>query len=525
MRRSPSLHAGLYAAAFIVTVGILLPIAAQVASTDSHEWRLAGRDLSNTRNQTAEHILGPSNVPALTPKWTFTTAGNVSATPTVYGDSLYFPDWKGFLYAVDKNTGQLIWSARISDYDGVPGAVSRSSPAIAGDALILGDLITGIHKGANLIAVNRHTGGLLWITQVDSHPSARITGSTVVYGNVAYQGVSSGEELLAETPSYACCTFRGSVVAVDVSTGRMLWKTYDMPDNGGAPGGYSGGGIWQSPSIDPERKVLYVGTGDNYSVPDNVEDCQKANPAAIDCAPPEDHFDSVLALSLKTGAVKWSSRLWAYDTYNNACTLKPQGANCPAPRGPDFDFGGSSSNLAGNLLGIGQKSGIYWALNPSNGSVLWETQVGPGGTQGGIQWGTAADGRRIYVAITNNNTYAYTLKSGQTINWGSWSALDRTTGKILWQTPDPTPGALDAGAMTVANGVVYAGSMSGYMYALNAATGAILWSFNSGGSVIGGPAIVDGVLYWGTGYAGIHGTSMNKMYAFSLPQGALRRVE
>jgi len=498
-------------------VGIIFRGTAQVGASHRAQWLISGVDLSNTRNQPGEHIISPLNVAMLTPKWVFTTGGSVSATPTVAGDYVYFPDWAGNLYALDKNTGEKLWSARIPDYDGVAGALSRTSPAIHGNELIFGDIQPGIHKGANMIAVDRFTGKLLWITPVESHPAAKITGSAVVYGNVVYQGVSSSEEVLAHNSKYPCCTFRGSMLAVDVYTGHILWKTYVMPDNGGVPGGYSGGGIWQSPSIDPQRNVLYVGTGDNYTVPQSVADCQESNPAAIDCAPPEDHFDSVLALNLKTGALKWSRRLWGYDAYNGACAGAQPGTNCPKPRGPDYDLGGSGSNLIGNLLGIGQKSGIYWALNPANGSLRWETEVGPGGIQGGMQWGTATDGRHIYAAITNNGHTPHTLISGQTINWGSWSALDCTTGKILWQTADPTPGGLDQGAVSVANGVMFAGSMSGYMYALDAATGVILWSFNSGGSVVGGPSIVDGVLYWGSGYTSANSLANNKMYAFSLP--------
>jgi polyvinyl alcohol dehydrogenase (cytochrome) len=238
--------------------------------------------------------------------------------------------------------------------------------------------------------------------------------------------------------------------------------------------------------------------------------------------------------------------------------------NCPSPHGPDFDFPGSGPNLlhvrddqhghdqddkhgrdeakqpgkaddddddgpqAGDrradrdLVGIGQKSGIYWALNPSNGAIVWSTIVGPGGTTGGIQWGTATDGIRIYAAITNAQHLTYRLANGgPTINWGSWAALDPRTGRILWQVPDPTPGTVDPGAVSVANGVLYAGSYSGAMYALNARTGAVLFSFASGGSVIDAPSIVKGTVYWGSGYRNIApGIGNNKLYAFTIPKNA-----
>ena len=175
----------------------------------------------------------------------------------------------------------------------------------------------------------------------------------------------------------------------------------------------------------------------------------------------------------------------------------------------------------GNIVGIGQKSGIYWALDPDDGRIVWTAAVGPGGSLGGIEWGTATDGERIYVAIGNNDHLPYTLvPSGQTITWGSWSALDVKTGNILWQTADPTAGTMDTGAVSVANGVLYAGSYAGQMYALDAKTGEILWAFPSGGSVIDAPSILDGFVYWGSGYRNIPpGIGNNKVFAFTVGSG------
>jgi polyvinyl alcohol dehydrogenase (cytochrome) len=506
-----------------ILIALALLSASALAEDDhgdgaSHaQWRVAGQNPGDTRSQPNEHRISKSNVGELTPKWVFTTAGSVSATPTIAGNAVYFPDWAGNLYAVDKNSGKQLWSTKVSDYDGVAGALSRVSPVVFSDEIIFGD-ITG-QGGTNLIAVDRHTGVLRWITRIESHNAAIVTGSPVVFKGIVYQGVSSSEEGRAISSSYPCCTFRGSVVALNASTGEQIWKTYDMPDNLGATDQYSGGAIWQPPAINPERGLLYVGTGNNYTVPAAVEHCQAADPAATNCAAPEDYFDSTLALDLKTGAVKWARHLQGYDAYTLACLNPNQGISCPSPAGPDYDLSGSGPNFVDNFLGIGQKSGIYWSLNPNDGSVRWGTPVGPAGTLGGIQWGTATDGKRVYVAITNNEKIPYTLMSGQTITWGAWSALDPGTGKILWQTPDPTRGALDMGALSVANGVVYAGSFSGTMYALDAATGKILWSFASGGSVIDGPAIADGVVYWGSGYPKVNGIENNKVYAFSLPHG------
>src|SRR3981189_1564943 len=457
-------------------ISVLLLVSALSAQSQSDrsrsgQWRIAGQNLNNTWSQPAGPLTNSANVKNLSPKWVFTTGGDVSATPTVDGDAVYFPDWGGNLFAVKKDSGRLIWSHKISEYDGVAGAVSRVSPAVDHDQLIIGDILSSnqVHNGANGIAVDRKTGALRWITQVESHPAAVITGSPVVFDGVVYIGVSSSEESLATDPAYPCCSFRGSVVALDSKSGAMLWKTFDMPDNGGRTDQYSGGAVWQPPAIDPKRGTLFIGTGNNYTAPADVVACQNANPTA-NCTAPDDFFDTALALDLKTGQVKWARRLQGSDTWTVAClTSSGPNPNCPVPSSPDFDLGGAGPNLVGNIVGFGQKSGIYWALNPENGNIVWSTPVGPGASLGGIEWGTATDGKRIYVAIGNTDHLPFTLvPSGQQITWGAWSALDVATGNILWQTADPTVGTTDRGSVSVANGVMYAGSNSGEMYALDA---------------------------------------------------------
>jgi len=360
------------------------------------------------------------------------------------------------------------------------------------------------------MAINKDTGELIWKTKLDAHPAAIITQSPVIYGNRVYVGVSSNEEAFATNPNYPCCTFRGSMTAVDLTTGKILWKTYTVPDNGGQTSGYSGAAVWGStPAIDPKRKSVYITTGNNYNVPQTVKDCV-ANVSSqtpsdqSQCLDPNNHIDSIMALDLDTGAIKWSNKLEGYDTYNLACMFGSP-ANCPDPHGDDYDFGQApmlftvrNAGKPRDLVGAGQKSGVFWALDPDTGKVVWSQIVGPGGPLGGIQLGSAPDGQQIYVASSNSLFQEYKLQpSGETTKGGSWSALDAATGKIIWQTADPA-GASDQAPMTVANGVVYAGSLasgqgSNNMYALDAKTGKILWGFNSGGSVIAGPAVAYGI--------------------------------
>ena len=224
----------------------------------------AGGSGNNSRSQASETKISISNVNKLSPLWTFTTGADVSATPTVDEASVYFPDWSGNLYAVDRNTGALKWSHQISDYDGQQGAFSRVSPAVHADAIIFGDILSATepHDGADVMAVTRASGELRWIAKVDNNAGAVITGSPVVVGDVVYVGVSSIErESLATNPDYPCCSFRGSVVALDANSGRILWKRYMTPDNFGSTDQYSGNAVWQPPAIDLTRGLLYIGTG------------------------------------------------------------------------------------------------------------------------------------------------------------------------------------------------------------------------------------------------------------------------
>ncbi len=525
----------------VVLAAVAGLLAAGVTSAVAHtgpggapgQWSMAGQNISDTHYQATENEISTANAGRLAPRWTLTTAGAISTTPTVDNGVVYVPDYGGKLWAVAAGSGKVLWSQDISGYTGVAGDVSRTSPAVYGNELILGDgwiLSSGAAgtSGARVFAVDRFTGKPVWSTQVDTDPNAQITGSPVVYGGVAYVGISSkGEGNTRDS-------FRGAVIALDAATGTLLWKTYTVPSNNGGgdsnlPGYYSGNAVWESTfAVDPARGLLYIDTGNNYSVPAGV--C--TTPQQTGCAPPaaDDYLDSILALRLSDGTIAWADHTLSTDLW----TL-------PQPVGPDFDFGAGpnlfttinpATGRAEQLLGVGQKSGVYWAVDPATGKVAWQTEIGPADVvaNAGIEYGTATDGRRIYAAEADTAGLSYTLGgsgpyAGKTVTRGSWAALDPATGKILWQTPDPQ-GAVDAGFVSTANGVVYAGSMAATgtnMYALDAATGKILWSFASGGSVSGGAAIVDGSVYWGSGYCGtlcLGSTTPvlnnNKVYAFDL---------
>jgi polyvinyl alcohol dehydrogenase (cytochrome) len=546
-------------AIFVLGISSLLLFTCLIPLTTTAQtnWPYAGQNRNNTRYNASESIISPDNVADLIVKWATTTGSDISATASVDEDAIYFPDWGGNLNKVDRETGEIIWSVSVGSLIGANFSFCRITPTLVGNKVIIGTQV-GDLPGARVIAVNKNTGAAIWSTVVEEHFASIITSSPMVHANSIYVGVSSLEEALAAfIPGYVCCSFRGSLVKLDAKTGSIIWKTYTAPD---PATGFSGSAVWGStPVVDPKRNSVYFATGNNYSVPDEIADCLEDENgdlppiediiACVDAVPgsADNWFDAILSLDMTTGAINWGTKVLPVDAWTASCLLpfppfNPE--NCPPTDSPEYDFGqGPALYKTPNnveLLGVGQKSGIYWALNPDNGQIVWSTIVGPGGTLGGLQWGSATDGSRVYVAVSNNSFVEDYLINGTVIHGGKWAALDAGTGEVLWDAvgdqPPPFPpypeGALatNQGPVSVANGVVFAGATNatGSMYAFDASNGDILWSFESGASVISGAAIVDGNVYWGTGYAnfgvgtgsggvGVPGTgNISTMYAFEI---------
>ncbi|MBC7659691.1 MAG: PQQ-binding-like beta-propeller repeat protein [Chitinophagaceae bacterium] len=550
------------------------------SAQDKAVWPTWGGDLENTHQGIDSPLITPDTVKNLKVKWVYETHGDVSAIPVVSEQNVYFPDWGtpfvggltggSYLHALDRETGRSVWSKSILRYSkNLLNSVARSSFAISGDLLIFGDnrgfidSILSVHgsKGASVYALNRTTGELVWKTRLDSNQLSIITQSPVIYNGKVYVGTASNEEASARFTK-DCCTFRGSMAALDLQTGRILWQTYMVPEGKG----FTGNAVWGSqPSIDVKRHAVYIATGNNYTFPQSLKTCLpifkgKPEQQQTECYDkfdrPDNYASSVLALDLDTGAIKWARKLENYGAWTYACDpklapgipIKP--SNCDDLTSLDFDFGQApmlvhthKDGVEKDIVAVGQKNGVFWAFDPDHeGSTLWTTPVGPGGTLGGMEFGSATDNEKVYVQITNFDHTEYLItagpQAGKKVHGGSWAALDAVSGKILWQTPDPRSSeplkgilahpsfgafrgegffATDKGPMAVNNGVVFAGSMDrkGHMYGLDSRDGRVIWSFASGGSVMSAPAIVDNVLYWGSGYSKT-GFAGNKFYAFGL---------
>jgi polyvinyl alcohol dehydrogenase (cytochrome) len=452
------------------------------------DWPLYGRDLAGSHHNPTEKKITPATVARLKPRWVFETGGDINGQPIVVGGVVYFGSWDGKEYAVAADTGKKIWEFEL-------GLPSRSGAAYADGVLYFGD------AGGRLFALDAKTGAQKWKIKIDQHSATLATSSPIYHNGRIYIGVSSREELMPLTsPKYECCTFRGGVAAYDAKDGKEIWRFYTIPDPPTARGkdkrgvtimGPAGGAVWSTIAIHPETNRLYVTTGNQYT------------------GPPARMPNAIIALDLATGKVIWANQTTPNDIWTVNCRNDPDCLDM------DFDFGTIPIAFKGPggkpLIGGGQKSGWFYALDQKDGSLAWKTEVGPGGKLGGIEFGAATDGERVYVGISAipNREHA-----------GSVSALDGVTGKILWQTKSPDGGA-NFGPVTVtgtgANRLVFAGSSRNFIRAYDAKDGKVLWEHDTGGAVGCGATIVDGVLYVGSGYQNLRvGKPNNKLFAFSI---------
>ncbi|KAJ7524117.1 hypothetical protein O6H91_18G078600 [Diphasiastrum complanatum] len=365
---------------FLLLISFVLGDCTDFQSVD--QWLNHGGNLQNQRFAQYENKINVKSVSRLRIKWTSFIGASVSATASISDGNLYFPDWDGHLYALAEQTGAVVWKKNLTQLTGSAIAVkSRNTPAVAGELLLLGLL-----NPATILAVRRLDGSLVWSTQLDKHPNAIITMSGTVYNGSFYVGVSSDEEFA--NPSI-CCTFQGSFQKLDTATGKILWRTIMLPDNFGIRGRYAGAAVWgSSPAIDVGRNLVYIATGNNYQVPPDVEQCENNQgnltmPVVPDpCLAPDDHSESVVALDLDSGIVKWSTHLGGYDAFTATCLQQPANPNCPTKLGPDYDFAEcpmlitvASTSGSRDIAVAAQKSGVVWALDRDTGSIVWSTDL------------------------------------------------------------------------------------------------------------------------------------------------------
>ncbi len=480
-------------------------------SPGSGDWNGWGVDSSNARFQPHPGFQA-ADAPRLKLKWAFGFPDDSQAAgqAVVVSGRVFVGSNGGVVYSLDASTGCVYWS-----YDA--GAIVRSaisivkSPKSSRWIAYFGDQHAFAH------GVDAETGKPLWKVKVDDHPAARVTGSLAYFDGRLYVPMASSEELAGGSPQYECCTFRGSLNALDAETGRIIWKTYSIPDPpkvyktnsaGTKLYGPAGAGIWSTPTIDAKRKRVYIGTGNSYtgiSIPTS---------------------DSIVAFDLATGSMVWANQVTPGDNWMLGC---PKGPNCPDDPGEDIDFGSASilRSLPGGkqILVATQKSGVIYGLDPDQrGKVLWKTRLGVGGGQGGIQWGAALDDHIAYTAVSDLNK--------RDKGTPGMYAIKIDTGEKLWSTPAPDGAGNKAqvSAVSAMPGLAFSGSWGGHLRAYSTKTGEIVWDFDAvrdfetvnhvpaqGGSFNGGGvAIANGMVITTCGYGFVGGKPGNVLLAFSV---------
>jgi len=510
------------------------PCPAGAGWLDGPSWGSWGGNLQNTRFQSAKDAgLTANDLPKLKLKWAFAfqDTSTLRSQPAVYRGRVFAGGQDGSVYALDAASGCVHWTTAVQSQvrSGITVGEARGNAAV-----FFSD------SAGFVYALDASNGRELWKMRPDEHPASTVTATPVFHQGKLYVGVASREEALSVAPAYICCTFRGSELALDASTGKQLWRTYTIAEqakarpktkHGAAAYGPSGAGVWTSPVLDPERDTMYITTGDNYSDPSTSMS------------------DALVALRMSSGEILWSKQFTAKDAWNSSCQLAGK-VNCPDSDGPDFDFASSAILVSlpngKRALLLGQKSAVVYAVDPDRrGQILWQGRIGEGGTVGGIEWGSATDGRNVYVALSdirfdlqlkpNSNDRVYDLNPAK---GGGMFAFRVDNGERMWQTPPPGCGdrrpcsPAQSAAVTAIPGVVFSGAEDGHLRGYSTADGKILWDFDTareyktvngvpgrGGAIdVAGPVVAGGMLFALSGYPARGGLPGNVLVAFGLEQ-------
>lgn len=410
-------------------------------------WPAFGYDRDNSRTNAGEGIVTADNVGGLVERWRVDDIEGVTSTPVVLDGIAYFGDWTGAVHAVSIADGSPVWKTQLNDQS------IMSSVAVEGDAVY-------IATNSRLFKVDRATGATQWEVTTSPNPIAITPATPVVVDDRVILGVASGELMIAREKY----SFRGSVTAYAVADGAVDWQVWltkgDETEGAGV-------GVWSTPSVDPERGLIFVGTGNTYEPP--------ASPMA----------DSIVAIRSDSGDIAWTRQFTFPDVFSGGYR---EGADADVGAGPNlWEQDGRA------LVGAGDKTGTYYALDRDSGEIVWQTEMTPGSALGGVIGTSAVDDTHIYVgsnvgdAATNSPTGAAKVL-----------ALSRDGGAIVWETE--VEGAIYA-PISVSPGVVYAATVAGTMYAFAADDGEQLWSFTAEDQVGGGATVVDGTVLWGWGFA------------------------
>ena len=477
-----------------------------------------------------------ADIPKLKLKWAFAFPEAASAAwtqPSVVGGTVYMGSDNEHVYAIDAETGCVHWSYKahgqvrtavsIGKVSGFPGARY---------AAYFGDYMGWV------TAVNAETGEELWSVLPDTHSAAKITGPPTLDPSPdghLYVGVSSWEQMPGRYITYECCQFQGSLSAIDVNTGEVVWTTYTMPERPRPLGrnsagtqlyGPAGAAIWNAPTLDLELRRVYTTAGTCYISEFFDERVGFDGGACV----------SVMAFDMDTGEKVWWTQLVPMDRHPGGCGREPeeQRLNCPGyVDDPDDDPSGApvlyTADGGQRIIIQGQESGRITALDPDNdGAVLWVAQAGDEMAAMNGGFGGAFDGRYYYKPLPfEDGTGAMAAIRPQDGTRAWYKTLDRPAG---CDSEDNECSSANWSSASAVPGAVLTGSWNGVLRAYAADSGEILWEFPTkqryeavngvpafGGGIGGGaPTIVDGMMFVGSGYAILGGSPGNVLLAFAL---------
>lgn len=412
----------------------------------------------------------------------FPGATTMRSQPAVVGSTLFLPvadAAKVFAFNIDGEPCiQWVYQSDI------PLRTSASFGEIEGGRKVIavGDL------GAYVHLIDAKTGEGIWKTHVGFSELSLATGTPVVLKDRVIAPVSQYEISIAAAEDHVCCKSHGAVTALDAKSGKKIWTAHTMEEakpirdrgDGQMIWGPSGAPIWNSPVVDEQRRLVFVGTGEATS------------------EPAHENTNAILAIDLDEGSIKWSFQATPNDIFISGCSRDPRSKNCPRPEDTvyrDVDFGASlilgKAKDGSDLLFAGQKSGELWALNPDNGKVVWRQAFGEGSPLGGIHWGIAYDGERVFAPI--NRPYGFGAEGPNKTQKPGIHAVNANDGKVLWTfaaEPDCSGDRKQrvrscdsnigmSGAPTVIDGVVVQGSLDGLLRVLDTETGEVLFRFDT----------------------------------------------
>ncbi|KAK3986819.1 Quino protein alcohol dehydrogenase-like protein [Cladorrhinum sp. PSN332] len=574
---------------------LLLTALPWAAATNDPSWSGWGGGADNARYAPGNKAISSSSIRTLTERCATVHQFGVTATPVIVGDIAYYPTWDATFEAYNYKLCRSVWTANITTITEqyalkypTPSVsfqrnVSRTSPQISIKQNIL---YLATQRHALVVALNLSTGSPLGAIKLTPHPWAVITQSPTLYNDILYVGASSYEHVSTivgqprappvpiGTPpeGYKCCSFAGNFAALKFNPHnkkfQVLWNITTIPEHR-RKAGWSGAGVWGSqPSIDKKRGLVFFGTGNAYSVPQETVDCQRRNgfrEYTINdpdpCLPSDVWQDSIVAVGLVSGRVKWVYQPPGVDAHNSACGYEGypaaggwpwprDSAKCPQVAGLGRDFGMSPTFVEGvklkikggkkvkeDVLVVGRKSGVIYALTAEKGDLIWKTATGPGGIQfGGVVWGIAVDGERVYYTNINSDYRNWTLlgsasgnNPGVVTNRSVYGALDLEDGRSVWQIKVPKEGGVSFAPPTVVGDLVLVGRSGedpegvgnvfglteGALLALNKKTGKVLVDYGLNSTLHSGVAVSGKYLFFGVGYQSFGVIPR-------LPQGGLR---